>query len=113
MELHVELLSAVRTGYQNLLPQQRPGCEQTYEQTGIRTYRDAKLEGALPSYAALLTETGEAEALRNMGAANFALTEYQKTIEMFKLALLIWQGTGDRRRQAVAIGDIAQAHITD
>ncbi|MCI0352562.1 MAG: CHAT domain-containing protein [Acidobacteriales bacterium] len=68
-----------------------------------------KLEEALPLIRGIRDRYGESEALANMGAAYFFLAEYQKTIEMFTLALAIWQETGDRQGQAVAYSYIANA----
>ena len=68
-----------------------------------------KLEEALPLIRGIRDRYGESEALGNMGAAYFVLAEYQKTIEMFTLALAIWQETGDRQGQAVAYVAIANA----
>ncbi len=68
-----------------------------------------KLEEALPLIRGIRDRYGESEALGNMGAAYFVLAEYQKTIEMFSLALAIWQETGDRQGQAIAYSYIANA----
>ncbi len=68
-----------------------------------------KLQEALPLIRGIRDRYGESEALANMGAAYFFLAEYQKTIEMFTLALAIWQETGDRQGQAVAYTYIANA----
>ncbi|HEY7543958.1 MAG TPA: CHAT domain-containing tetratricopeptide repeat protein, partial [Blastocatellia bacterium] len=68
-----------------------------------------KLQDALPLIRGIRDRYGESEALGNMGAAYFALSDYQKTIEMFTLALAIWRETGDRQGQAVAYGYIAGA----
>ena len=68
-----------------------------------------KLEEALPLIRGIRDRYGESEALANMGVAYFVLAEYQKTIEMFSLALKIWQETGDRQGQAVAYTSIANA----
>jgi CHAT domain-containing protein len=68
-----------------------------------------RLQETLPLSRSIRDRYGESEALANMGAAYFVLADYQKTIEMFTLALAIWQETGDRQGQAVAYVSIANA----
>jgi CHAT domain-containing protein/tetratricopeptide (TPR) repeat protein len=68
-----------------------------------------KLQQALPLIRSIRDRYGESEALANMGAAYFSLSDYQKTIEMFTLALAIWQETGDRQGQAVAYNYFANS----
>jgi CHAT domain-containing protein len=68
-----------------------------------------KLQEALPLIRSIRDRYGESEALANMGAAYYALAEYQKTIDTITLALAIWQETGDRQGQAVAYSFIANS----
>jgi tetratricopeptide (TPR) repeat protein len=68
-----------------------------------------KLQEALPLIRSIRDRYGESEALANMGAAYFALSDYQRTVETFTLALAIWQETGDRQGQAVAYSYFANA----